>query len=675
LSFEANRGQTDSQVKFLSRGNGYDLYLTPAEAVLEWRNADGGMRIGENKNPKSKIQNPKSSVVRMKLVGANPAPQVTGLDELPGKSHYFIGNDPTRWRTNIPHYAKVRYEAVYPGIDLVYYGHQRQLEYDFVIAPGADPNAITLSFEGPDNIEVDAQGDLVLYAASGPIRQHRPIVYQEVDGVRQEISGSYVLKDTHQVRFQVGDYDVARPLVIDPVLVYSTFLGGNDKDLGNGIAVDADGHAYVTGRTRSLNFPTRNPSQPLFGGGDSDAFVAKLNPEGTMLLYSTYLGGSNRDHGREIAVDADGNASVAGFTVSTNFPTRNALQRNFGGGFDDAFVAKLNPEGSMLLYSTYLGGNDEDSARDIAMDAAGNIYVAGRTQSPNFPTRNALQRVYGGGDNDAFVAKLNPEGTMLLYSTYLGGSGSDEGRGMAVDEGGNAYVTGNTSSTNFPRANPIQPTFGGGTSDAFVAKLNPEGSMLLYSTYLGGRAGDIGEGIAVDADGRACVTGQTFSTNFPTVNPVQPAFGRGASDAFVAKLNPEGSARVYSTYLGGRGSESARAIAVDADGNAYVTGDTSSTNFPTVNPVQPAFGGINDAFVVKLDPEGSMFLYATYLGGGGDENSTQNIDEFSGGIAVDADGHVYVTGGTSGGTFPTVNAFQRFYGGGTADAFIAKIAP
>jgi hypothetical protein len=386
-------------------------------------------------------------------------------------------------------------------------------------------------------------------------------------------------------------------------LIYSTYLGGSEDDEGFGIAVDAASNAYVTGRTFSRDFPTRNPLQAAFGGG-ADGFVAKLNPTGSGLVYSTYLGGNNSDLGRRIAVDAAGNAYVSGQTASTNFPTQNPLQPAYAGGFD-AFVAKLNAAGSALIYSTYLGGSSGEAGNGIAVDTAGNAYVMGGTASRNFPTANPLQAAFGGGISDAFVAKLNAAGSALIYSTYLGGRSGDNGFHNAVDSAGNAYVTGPTNSTDFPTANPVQTAFGG-RSDAFVAKLNPTGSRLIYSTYLGGRSDDSGNGIAVDAAGNAYVTGNTSSTNFPTANPVQAAFGGGPSDAFVAKLNAAGSALIYSTYLGGSVAENPppyndSAIAVDTAGNAYVMGGTASRNFPTANTMQAAFGGgIGDAFIAKI---------------------------------------------------------------------------
>ena len=546
LSFEANQGQTDGRVKFLARTGGSTLFLTSTEAVLVLTKSEARAKRDRFRGPTPDLtqrQKTSRTVVRMTLVGANPQPQVAGLEEFPGNVNYFIGNDPTKWRTNVPTYAKVEYRDVYPGVNLVYYGNQRKLEYDFVVAPGADPGAIRLAFEGVDNLTLDTQGNLILHTVGGEIRQQVPIVYQESNGARREISGRYVLQGKDGVGFQVAAYDRTKPLVIDPVLVYSTYLGGSGFDGGLGIALDASGNAYVTGEISSIDFPTANPIQATFGGGSNDAFMAKLNAAGSALVYSTYLGGSGDDVTTGIAVDGAGNAYVTGITSSTDFPTVNPLQAAFGGGVFDGFVAKFNATGTALVYSTYLGGSSAaftagDAGLGIAVDGAGNAYVTGRTPSADFPTVNPLQATFGGGDADAFMAKLNAAGSALVYSTYLGGSGFEQVfGGIAVDAAGNAYVTGSTTSADFPTANPIQATLTG-VEDAFVAKLNAAGLALVYSTYLGGSGFNEPVGIAVDGAGNAYVTGITSSTDFPTVNPLQATFGGGDHDAFVAKLNP-----------------------------------------------------------------------------------------------------------------------------------------
>jgi hypothetical protein len=465
----------------------------------------------------------------------------------------------------------------------------------------------------------------------------------------------------------VAGYDASRPLVIDPVLSYSTYLGGSDDDSGNGIAVDADGNAYVVGDTMSVDFPTANPLQPGFGGSNQNAFVAKLSADGSALVYATYLGGSGREEGHGIAADAEGNAYVAGETASADFPTAKPLQPALMGR-SNAFVAKLSADGSALVYATYLGGSGTDEGDGIAVDADGNAYVAGMTSSLNFPTTPAaFQTLHGSGPRNGFVTKLTADGSALVYATYLGGSGRDEADAIAVDADGNAYVAGETSSLDFPTTpGAFQTTYSGGMSKAFVTKLNADGSGLIYSTYLGGSGEEEinGPGLAVDAAGNAYLTGITNSTDFPTANALQRAYGGGASDAFVAKLNADGSELIYSTYFGGSGTDEGVAIAVDASGNAYLTGNTTSLDFPTANPLQPANAGLTNAFVAKLTADGSALVYSTYLGG-------SYFDEGHG-LAVDGDGNAYVTGKTSSPDFPTANPLQRT-NAGCYDAFVAKI--
>jgi len=698
LHFEANRGQTHADVRFLARGPGYSLYLTPGEVVLLLArpNPDRKRNWHHDRQRRAARAQVISDVIRMNLMGAAPAPLVTGLDELHGKANYFIGNDPAQWRTNVPTYAKVQYRNVYPGIDLVYYGNQRQLEYDFIVAPGADPKKIVLGFKGADKLAIDAQGELVLHAAGGAIRQHKPVIYQEMDGVRTEIEGGYVLKGAKRVGFQVAAYDHTRPLVIDPVLSYSTYLAGSGHDAGRGIAVDAAGNAYVTGLTLSNDFPTTPGAfQTTLASGSTDVFVTRFNPTGSGLVYSTYLGGNSFDEEAfGIAVDVDGNAYVTGWTNSGNFPTTPGSFQPTGGG--DAFVTKLDPTGSALVYSTYLGGSGGDRGLGIAVDAAKNAYVTGYTDSTNFPTSpGAFQTTFAGGGfygTDVFVTKLNPTGSGLVYSTFLGGSDDDLGHGIAVDADGNAYVTGFTASTDFPTTSGVfqsahaggsaHDCCGGGPYDAFVTKLNPAGSGLVYSTYLGGSSVDVGIGIAVDASGHAYVTGYTGSSNLPiTPGAFQSAFA-GSYDAFATKLNPAGSGLVYSSYLGGIGSDVGLGIAVDAGGNAYVTGNTNSPNFPTTpGAFQPTFVGGNfggggdssgDGFVTKIGPTGSFLVYSSFLGG-------SNFDEGRG-IAVDAADNAYVTGVTNSPNFPTTpGGFQPAFVGGFSgpftlpDAFVAKI--
>jgi hypothetical protein len=445
-------------------------------------------------------------------------------------------------------------------------------------------------------------------------------------------------------------------------LVYSTFLGGGGDDYGWGIAVDGNGNAYVTGFTASSDFPTLNPYQATYQGGD--AFVTKLSGSGSSLIYSTYLGGADGDVAYAIAVDGGGNAYVTGYTFSSNFPTLNPYQGTFQGGYGDAFVTKLSSSGASLIYSTYLGGAEGDGGSDIAVDGSGNAYVTGGTFSSNFPTFNPYQMYQGRGD--VFVTKLSTTGNNLLYSTYLGADSTEGPTGIAVDGSGNAYVTGYTYSTNFPTHNPYQ-TMSQGYGDVFVTKLSSSGSSLIYSTCVGGESMDYGIGIAVDDSGYAYVTGVTWSTNFPTLNPYQGMFQGGMGDVFVTKLSGPGSSLIYSTYLGGGGEDYGYGIAVDGSGNAYVTGLTYSSNFPTLNPYQTFQGSPwSDAFVTKLSSSGVSLIYSTDLGG---KRWDEGLD-----IAVDGSGNAYVTGRTSSSNFPTLNPYRGTYRDGGYDVFVAKLS-
>jgi hypothetical protein len=694
LSFELNQGQTNDRVKFLARSAGYLLFLTSNEAVMALENPAAHRKGKENREARGRIDDgesgdsgasqspsrPPRSIVRMKLAGASPAPRVQGLDQLAASINYFTGPDPAKWRSNIPTYSRVRYAEVYPGIDMVYYGDQRQLEYDFVVAPGSNPDFIQMTFSGIQDFEISRMGDLLLHTAQGDIRQNKPVAYQEANGVKQEVFVNYAPNGVGRVGFQLGSYDRTRPLIIDPVLIYSSYLGGSGFDQGYAIAVDTLGNAYVTGNTAATDFPTTAGAfQTNYGGGD--AFVAKLNPAGTALVYSTYLNGAS---GNGIAVDAAGNAYVTGEAGPTNFPTTPGAFQTSPMGFD-AFVTKLNPAGSALVYSSRFGGNFDDFGRGIALDGADNAYITGwtvcRSTPCTFPTVNAFQADYAGGNNDAFVTKIDGSGSALIYSTYLGGgqiinAKDDWGEGIAVDGAGSAYVTGYTYAPDFPVTAGAYDTTRNGL-DAFVTKFTPDGRSLVYSTFLGGIGRDQGQGIAVDASGNAYVTGATESSDNPFTAayegfPVTPgAFQmRGSFDAFVTKLNPKGSALIYSTYLGGSaGVDRGWAIALDSAGNAYVTGDTTSRDFPTSNAIQATYGGgMSDAFMTKLNATGSGLAYSTFLGG--------TLTDEGRGIALNGSGDAYVTGDTSSSDFPTVNAVQIGNGGGLNnhdDAFVVRI--
>jgi hypothetical protein len=673
LSFEANQGQADRRVKFLSRGDGYALFLTRDQAVLALRKGAPTRQSSASAHPV------RSAVLRMSLAGVNPNAAVTGVDELSGKSNYFVGNNPAQWQTGLANYARVRYQNVYPGIDLVYYGNQRQLEYDFDLAPGADPGTIALRIGGAERAIVSSLGDLVLETKGGQVVFHRPVIYQASGRQRQEIAGGYRLvrrsaDGVQEVRFEIGSYDRRRQLVIDPSLSYSSYLGGSGDDYGNAVAVDSAGNAYLTGQTMSTNFPALGPYQASCAScttfSQPDAFVTKVNSSGTALVYSTYVGGNYEDAGNAIAVDSSGNAYVAGTTSSSDFPVLSAFQTTSGGPTEpgvggDAFVLKLSPAGSALVYSSYLGGTAEDDAYGIAIDGAGEAFVVGHTESTNFPLLDAHQAQNNGGF-DVFVTKVAAAGSSLVYSTYLGGAAEDDGYAIAVDSSGDAYITGQTLSNNFPTASAYQAAYGGG-ADAFVAKLTFSASKvgLGYSTYLGGTGTDQGFGIALDSSNNVYITGLTSSSDFPTASPFQSTYQGGSSDAFVSKLSSSGSTLTYSTYLGGSQADLGKAVAVDSTGHAHVAGYTSSSNFPTANPVQSTYGGNQDGFLSRVTPTGCGLLFSTFMGG----KTTDAVN----GVAVDSTGDSFLVGSTLSNDFPTQKPFQAMTGGNN-DAFLAKVA-
>jgi len=752
MTFEPNRGQTDPSVKFLSRGLGYQLFLTQGKTVLSLKPHSTGMAQRTAKN-----ESPSSAVLSMALAGANASAQMVGVDELRGKSNYLIGQDPGKWHTQIPNYRKVALKQVYPGIDLVYYGQGRQLEYDFVLAPGADPKAISLDVEA-DSVragtgerhsapQIDSNGDLVVHLVGGDVRFHLPLIYQPVpdSSIRTIVDGRYILRPSTrgfgnaksgnrraetqnskwEVGFEIASYDATKPLIIDPVLSYSTYLGGNAPgtpgtglDAANAIAVSGDGSAFIAGETDSLDFPTVHALQPEAGGPSDfpdDAFVSKISPDGSTLLYSTYLGGSKQDRAAGIAVDSFGNAYVTGTTLSADFPASlGAADPNCGndGQCDattgkgllksDAFATKLNPEGSAIVYSTfisnigpllvdstgkpvldsngnlqYLGANDRGFG--IAVDLNGVAYVVGTTDGAD------QAGPFFGGGNDCFLAKISATGSTFQFFTGaedtgdFGGSLEDQALGVAVDNVGHAFLTGVTYSPNFPvtGATAFQPALAG-DADAFFMEIDttkPVGASIVYSTYLGGAGRDYGTGIALDAAGNAYVTGVTNSTVFPvTAGVVRGGCALDISnncegDVFVSKLNPAAAGHaslVYSTYVGGKGADYGAGIALDRTGNTYVTGYTNSTDFPSLGvPFQATYGGGNtDAFIFKLNPTATALIYSSFLGGSNAEDGR--------GVAVDVNGNAYVAGQTCSTDFPTARPLQGAPAG-NCDAFVAKV--
>ena len=700
LYFTANRGQVNGKTLFYETGFGHATFFTRKGLVLGLRKADGQLnrkrseserrRARRERSPAEKVAAASAAQLEIGMAGMNKDVQIVPEDTQRGTVNCFIGSDPRKWHTNIPTYGAVLYKDAYPGVDIKFHGNNRRLEYDIIVKPGADPSRVRFQYSGAKDVHVTDAGDLAIELKDGRLLQKKPCIYQEINGrrvlrqgkfeVREDKSAGGVLNTFDKAgphgaklgaftcRFDLGAYDRKVPLVIDPVLVYSTYLGGNGADEAYSIAVDGNGNAYVAGLTLSTNFPNDNAIRTKFAGGATygDAFVTEIAAGGKSLVYSTYLGGSGDDQAHGIAVDTAGNAYVTGWTDSSDFPTTQSAFQPTPKGGEDAFVAEIAAGGASLVYSTYLGGSGDDYGDQIAVDSSGNAYVAGSTTSSDFPVRNALYSSLAGGE-DAFVAEIAAGGKTLVYSTYLGGSEDDEAWGIAVDSSGNAYVAGWTRSDNFPSLNAIQPKYAGGTnhSDAFVTEIAAGGQSLVFSTYLGGSGDDMAYSIALDSSGNAYVAGSTESTDFPIKNAFQSAYGGPASDAFVAEIAAGGKSLVYSTYLGGSEEDWANGIAVDGPGNAYVAGITLSTNFPVANAIQPANGGAHDAFVTEIAAGGKSLVYSTYLGGSGDDAALS--------IAVDIVGNAYVAGSTKSTNFPTASGFQSAFAGGQDDAFTAEI--
>ena len=671
LAFVENRGQTDARVRYYAEGSRRAVYLTRDEIVLSLEK-----------------EKTRGLALALRFVGSNPRTVLDAEQRAPGEINYIRGNDPAGWQTQLPRYGQIVYRELWKGIDLRLRERAGALKYEFSVRPGARPTDIRLAYAGASRLTLDDSGALRIETEMGALRDAPPVSYQMIDGARVAVESRYVLdmphggrNAAHRYGFAVAGYRPDHELIIDPGLEYSTFLGGSSDDIGAGIRVDANGNAYVVGTTQSPDFPTTVGAFRRTGAASnfSDVFVTKLNPSGTALVYSTFVGGSNFDWGRAIAIDAAGNAYVTGQTKSSNFPTTGgAFDRTFNVdtcprcGIDqyDAFAFKLNAAGSGLVYSTFLGGFDLDDGLAIAVDGSGNAYVAGETGSLNFPTTAGAFDTTRNANFDTFVTKLNATGSALVYSTYLGGSGVEFPSHVAVDAARNIYITGSTSSADFPTTPGAFDTTANGGFDVFVTKLNSTGSALIFSTYLGGSGFDSGGGLAIDSAGNIYVSGGAGSVDFPTTPGAFDTLPDG-SDAFITKLNPSGSALIYSTVLGGAASDGANAVALDASGNAWVTGVTSSADFPIiVGAVDSSFNGTSDVFISQLSADGSTLLYSTYLGG---SNTDVGND-----LAVDAGGGVYVTGHTISIDFPvTVGAFDTLLSGDQSifwgDAFVAKL--
>jgi len=679
LLFIENKGQLDAEVRYYVQADGQTVYLTDDGMVFDlirYRNDVADM-------PDPADRQAERLVFSINFVGASESSTVQGRDRGKAAVNYFIGSDPEKWYSDITSYKEVVYQNVYPGIDLRLYDNAGLLEYDFIVAPGANVSDIALAYSGIDRLTLQG-GQLVAQTPLGEIKQSQPYIYQRVGEREVAVDGAFTLANNNTYGFEVAAYNASYPIIIDPSLLYSTYLGGigsyNYNDFGIAVAADSSGCAYVTGATYSTAFPVRNAYQATGGGTMRYAFVTKIDTTKSgdaSLVYSTYLGGSDHDGGVGIVVDASGCAYISGSTSSTDFPTTLNPYQAANAGICDAFITKLNASGNGLVYSTYLGGSARDIGSGIAVDSSGCAYIAGITVSTDFPTLNPY-RAANAGVCDAFISKFNASGSALIYSTYLGGSATDSAVGIALDSNQCAYIAGVTASTDFPILNPYQTANAGGC-DAFITKLNASGNALVYSTYLGGSGYDgyigssrsIHGGIAVDPAGCAYIAGLTTSFDFPTHNAYDGTLD-GPRDAFITRLSASGTALDYSTYLGGSGEDYVVDTAVDSSGYAYVTGVTKSTDFPTHSPLQ-AWDTYSEAsmFVSKVDTTASgtsSLMFSTYLGG--------NMYDGGYGIAVDPSGYAYVTGSTNSVDFPTENGYQPTPPPSALnqiDAFVAKI--
>ncbi len=688
LMFEENLGQHDAQVKFSCRAPGCDLFLTATESVFVFFECPKPLHrrtppFSMSEPPMSaKRQAPSPArVLRMGFSAANPNPSISGDDRLRASLNYYIGNNPSRWRTNISTFEKVRYREIYPGVDLEYYGNEGRIEYDFIVVPSGNPARIALTLEGADKVEVNDQGDLLVSIGAQQVRWLKPAVYQEINGKRVEIAGRYRVESASRgensqiIHFDLPKYNLALALVIDPVLVYSTYFGGSGggdpRDFAYGIASDPEGNTYVTGSTRSSDFPVRNAIQNFHGGGGLDAFGAKFSPEGE-LLYSTYLGGSGDENGGlggAIATDKAGSAYITGSTESEDFPVLHPFQLTYAGR-GDVFVAKLSSDG-LLVYSTYLGGPGIESPNAIAVDGAGNSYIGG-TAHLQFPVYHALFATNSGG-GDAFVAKLAPAGDALIYSTYLGTTSADGVTGLAVDANGNAYISGYAGGTNFPVRNALQPIHAGESFDGFISKISSDGSELLFSTYFGGSGYDQATRLALLPSGDICVAftvgyNNSPSSDFPLLNALRTR-AAGFDEIGLVRLKGDGSAIVFSTLFGGNGEDDPSGIGTDAQGNILLTGETTSTDFPVTNALQNVRSNARTSFITTVASDGSRILFSTFFEPPASPTGTASIL----GATMDLAGNIYFCGYTDAVDLPVVNSFQSDFAGGF-DGFVGKLA-
>jgi predicted outer membrane repeat protein len=658
LAFIENQGQIDERAEFVAYSQKATVYFTLTEAVFHFAEK------ASSKNGKSH----KELVLRAEFLNANREALIEGREMLPGKINIFRGNDSSKWLTNIPTYREIFYKNLWSGINLIYRGEESYgLKYDFVIQPGADPAQIRFRYHGCEGISVNSSNELIIKTALGDITEKVPSIYQAIDGKHIEVKGSFEVIDSGTVGYRLGDYDKNQELVIDPGLLYSTFIGGAYSDSAYEIFVDSLGQAYITGYTASLDFPVSSGAYDTTYNWNGDVFVTKLNQNGNGIIYSTYIGTDDEEEeGRAIAVDASGNAYITGYTISPNFPTTPGAYDTTYNSIGDVFLLKLNSTGSALIYSTYIGGSGYEMGNDVVVDGDGYAYVCGTTDSANFPkTAGAFDESYNNWE-DGFVLKMNQSGSALAYSTFLGGAHDDFAFGICLDSLGNAFITGATDSDNFP-VTPGAYDINWILMEAFVAKLNATGSDMLSCTFLGGSSEESADAIVLDKNGDVYICGGTHSSDFPTTPGGYDTTYNGNGDFFVTKLYPTLDHLYYSTYIGGSTSiDYAFGIQVDNLGQAYIAGRTESSGFPTTpGAFDTTFNGIYyDSVLIKLNRGGSDLLYSTYIGG--DE------DDIAYAIALDSYGNAYVVGATYSSDYPTTSGAYDTSHNGECDAFVTK---
>ena len=658
LYFIPNQGQFHEDVAYCAKATGYTLWITDRGITFDAsirKKSSGAAKDTPGFGP---IEY-KREISRTSFSGANESVRVLPLNMTNHRVNFFMGNERSAWKTGIHTSQSVLYKDLYPSIDLKICGTENTNEYEFIIHPGGETRDIMFAYEGCKTARFNGTGELVIESEHYKFHHKNPRCYSVSEDRKDPITVEFRQNGDESFGYTVADHDEGKTLVIrQEISVSESGMGLGSCDMGNKIAVDSSGSVYVTGRTRSNDFPLRNSySQNL--AGEEDVFVAKINTDGTELVYSTYFGGTSCDYGKGIHIDSKGNVYVTGITNSDDFPTKNALFPKAVGGFD-AFIIKLDASGREVVYSTFFGGSSDESGQGLISDPLGAVFVTGWTQSYDFPVKEALfDRL--SGKRDAFVAKLDSSGSTLLFSTYLGGDSLDFAKGIAAGLSGTVWVTGYTGSSDFPVQKALYPTFSG-KIDAFVTQLSSKGSDLIFSTYLGGGSCDIGNAISTDPAGSVYITGYTDSEDFPLKKGLDDTLS-GKTDAFVAKINATDKSLVYSTFLGGASDDAGCDVAVDSRGAAYITGYTYSKDFPNQNSWDKSFSGERDTFVTKINPEGSSLSYSVFFGG--------TSCDCGNGIAVDRSGSAYVTGYTRSDDFPTRNAFRQVLSG-RDDAFVAK---